>query len=151
MIALVRPHLRPESARLLALLEGGLDGSSSAELREALGEVSTTTLNRALTPLRRLGLCWPATTRLPTGGNPALVPFASLRIRDPLEARMMRHIRRRPRSIHDLRQVIEVVEDWREGSVMRHEAIRQAIDRLTRSGRVTRGQAVWLASTMWAP
>ena len=168
----VRGLRRARSPELLTLLENGYDGAVSRDLRSLMG-LSGSIWCRAVEDLRRPRYCacsscraarvagvvtllktpgcvpplvWPRGTRLPTERARAWP-----RLEDPTMARVLRRLRRRPRSVDELMRLCGQVGDEFPGGATHRGLIRVAVQRLMRRGYVATGQSIWLGTTRWAP
>ena len=131
------------SAPILEILRSGREGISVGELEELLG-CNERSLRRSLHELRSAGLVHPVSARL---GYDEPWPVLG----DPVMARVLRQIRREPRSFEQLVDSMGPAEDEPPGRARHRDRLYRAVTQLARLGLITPGGQIWLASTTRAP
>ena len=159
---------RARSPQLLSLLTSGHNGSSSAALRSVMG-CSDTAWARVLREVRRLPAClcaecrsqgvlsagcarplvWPVGTCLPTAAG--MRPWPELRLEGPRTASVMRHLRRRPRTVRELLRLVPADAPTVPRGATHRYALFTSVTTLRRRGLIAPGRLVWSGTTSVAP
>lgn len=156
---------RARSPQLLSLLHSGHNGASSAFLR-SLMQCTDTAWSRVLREVRRMPAClcsqcrsqgvlsvgcvrplvWPVGACLPTPEG--MQAWPELRLEGPRTASVMRHLRRRPRTVRELMRLVPPADPGVfPGSATHKYGIATSVSGLRRRGLVAPGRLIWLGST----
>tara|TARA_Y100001963_G_C6603900_1_gene363844 strand:- start:54 stop:497 length:444 start_codon:yes stop_codon:yes gene_type:complete len=132
------PLRRQLSAPMFRVLERS-DGLTVEELADSL-RTSAPMVRRCLRELVRLELAWDLTTYVATDE-----PWPTIECE--VQARVLRQIRRQPRTCQELAEVMGPFGYERQGSPSHRGIIYAAVGRLRGAGHVATAGRVWLRTT----